>query len=357
MELSEKKCHQLHVGKLSDKCQNLKVNQSILHKATSERYLGDIISSDGKNDRNILDRYNKGIGHANQILGILKEISFGKYYFEQALQLRNAKLINGMLCSIESMYGLNLAQIEKLEKCDRYFFRKIFNSPYSTPIESFYMETNTLPLRFVIIGRRLLYYWTIINKPENELVKQILKTQQISPVRNDWCNTVSNDLQMLDIDIDEEKIAAMKKSKFKSLVLGRIKQAAAEFLADCQNKHSKSANLKVNSDMQRYLLSHDLTTQEKQILFSLRTRTFPCKANYSNQYFSLKCDFCGKIDDQEHLLQCVSPSEIDTSVSQYKDIFGTLTQQIRIAKIMKRIADKRKYLNISSSDGSRAHQP
>ena len=75
------------------------------------------------------------------------------------------------------------------------------------------------------------------------------------------------------------------------------------------------------------------------------------------QYFSLKCDFCGKIDDQEHLLQCVSPSEIDTSVSQYKDIFGTLTQQIRIAKIMKRIADKRKYLNISSSDGSRAHQP
>ena len=319
--------------------------------------MGDIISSDGKNDRNIHDRYNKGIGHANQILGILKEISFGPYYFEQALQLRNAKLINGMLCSIEAMYGLTLAQIEKLEKCDRYFFRKIFNSPISTPLESFYIETNTLPLRFVIIGRRLLYYWTIMNKPENELVKQIFKTQQLSPVKNDWCNTVLNDLKMLDIDIDDEKITTMKKRKFKSLLMCKIKQAASEFLADRQNKHSKSANLRNSSDMQRYLRSHDITTQEKQVLFSLRTRTFPCKANYPNQYFSLKCDLCGKIDEQEHLLYCLSASEIDTSAVQYSEIFGTLTQQIRIGKIMKRIADKRKHLEISSSDGSRAHQP
>ena len=62
------------------------------------------------------------------------------------------------------------------------------------------------------------------------------------------------------------------------------------------------------------------------------------------------------MDEQEHLLRCVSV-KVDTFASQYNDIFGTLTQQIRINKIMKRIADKRKYLDISSSDGSRAHRP
>ena len=139
-----------------------------------------------------------------------------------------------MLCSIEAMYGITTTQIEKLEKCDRYFFRKIFNSPISTPIESFYLETNTMPLRFIIMGRRLLYYWTIVNKPEIELAKQVLKTQQILPVKNDWCNTVLDDLKFLEIDVKEENLIAMKKSKFKSLVLSRIKEASSEFLSELQ---------------------------------------------------------------------------------------------------------------------------
>ena len=176
LELSEKKCHKMHVGKLPNGCHTIKIGENVLGQTSSERYLGDILSSDGKIDNNITDRYNKGFGYVNQILAILKEISFGPYYYEQALQLRNAKLINGMLCSIESMYGISKAHVEKLEKCDRYFFRKIFNSPVSTPIESFYLETNTMPLRFIIMGRRLLYYWTIINKPYDELVKHVLKT-------------------------------------------------------------------------------------------------------------------------------------------------------------------------------------
>ena len=74
-----------------------------MNSTSSERYLGDILTSDSKINGNIEDRYSKGIGHANQILSILKEISFGQYYFEQALLFRNAKLINGMLCSIESV--------------------------------------------------------------------------------------------------------------------------------------------------------------------------------------------------------------------------------------------------------------
>ena len=230
LEFGAKKCHQIHVGKLAKSCRTLNINTCEMNKSTSERYLGDILSSDGKNDLNVTDRYNKGIGYVNQILGILKEISFGHYYFEQAIQLRNAKLVNGMLCSIEAMYGLTIAQIEKLEKCDRQFFRKIFNAPVSTPTESFYIETNTLPLRFIIIGRRLLYYWTILNKSDNELVKQVFKTQQLSPVKNDWCEAVKLDMKFLDIDIMENDIIGMKKSKFKSLIKRKLGRQEQSFL-------------------------------------------------------------------------------------------------------------------------------
>ena len=56
-----------------------------MQKSKSQRYLGDIISANGKNDENIADRFKRGIGLATQITGILKEISFGQFFFEQAL--------------------------------------------------------------------------------------------------------------------------------------------------------------------------------------------------------------------------------------------------------------------------------
>ena len=82
----------------------------------------------------------------------------------------------------------------------------IFNSPVSTATESFYIETATMPLRFTIMGRRLLFYWSILNKPEKELAKQLLQAQECAPVKNDWCMTVKEDLDFLHIDLTEKEI-------------------------------------------------------------------------------------------------------------------------------------------------------
>ena len=102
---------------------------------------------------------------------MLKEVYFGYHYFEMALMFRSSMLINGILCSIESLYGLTDGHIEQLEQCDRMLMRQLFSSVSTTAIEAFYYETGTLPLRFTIIARRLMYLWCILQKPENELVK------------------------------------------------------------------------------------------------------------------------------------------------------------------------------------------
>ena len=162
------------------------------------------------------------------------------------------------------MYGLTSSNIETLEKCDRFLFRKIFNCPVSTPIESFYLETGTMPIRFIIIGRRLLFYWSILNKSENELAKQVLLTQQISPVKNDWCSTVEEDLRSLNIDMHQDTIAAMKKTTFKKLVQSKLRETAFAYLLELKRKHSKSANLTASTQIQKYLSSCDLTTKENK---------------------------------------------------------------------------------------------
>ena len=127
-------------------------------------YLGEILSSDGKLTDKIYERYKKGIGNVNKVLAILNEVSFGYFCFEMALLFGQSMLVNSMLCNIEVQYGLN----KTLESVDHYFIRKIFQSPISTPIESFYIETNLMCLRFIIMGRRLMYYHTILQKTDEE---------------------------------------------------------------------------------------------------------------------------------------------------------------------------------------------
>ena len=119
-ELGKEKCFQIHVGKKSiATCPDLNVHEEIMKTASSEKYLGDIITNSGKIDENIEARVNKGNGSVNTIVSLLGEISFGEHYFDMAILFRNSMLINSLLSSSEILYGVKNTHIESLEWCDR----------------------------------------------------------------------------------------------------------------------------------------------------------------------------------------------------------------------------------------------
>ena len=57
LELGHKKCFQMHIGKNQSCCPTLGVHGKVMKTATQEKYLGEILSSDSRIDRNILERY------------------------------------------------------------------------------------------------------------------------------------------------------------------------------------------------------------------------------------------------------------------------------------------------------------
>ena len=86
---------QMHVGsKMKKCCPVLKVRDSDMKTASRETYLGDVLTTDCKVSQNIQSRCDKGHGIINQTISMLQEISFGYYYFEIALMLRDSKLLN-----------------------------------------------------------------------------------------------------------------------------------------------------------------------------------------------------------------------------------------------------------------------
>ena len=124
-------------------------------------------------------RQDKGMGIVNSILSILKEISFGRYYFNIGMMLRTSMLVNGILFSTEALSNISQSNINLLEECDKKLMRKLFEAEQGTPIEAFYLETSAWPFRFIILGRRLMYYWCILRKNEKELVRSVSMPREI----------------------------------------------------------------------------------------------------------------------------------------------------------------------------------
>ena len=115
LKLSNKKCHKMHIGKVNNNCPNLSVHSSKMETSNKEKYLGDILTDNGKIDKTIEDRVNKGFGLNSQILAILDEIPLGKFKIQMGLHLRQAMLINGILYNSEAWHCLTNSHIEKLE--------------------------------------------------------------------------------------------------------------------------------------------------------------------------------------------------------------------------------------------------
>ena len=136
-QFGESKCHKIHVGKKNTNCPSLwidkwkvkpvdKVNIDVpsiedvydgVHNIDDEdnqRYLGDIIGNDGKNDLNIKARVSKGIGIIKQISSILSDICFGNNYFKVAKILRESLFLNSILLNIEVSYNVTQRNINEL---------------------------------------------------------------------------------------------------------------------------------------------------------------------------------------------------------------------------------------------------
>ena len=68
----KRKCHKIHVGGNHATCPILKVHDTVMEDVSHDTYLGDIISGDGRNTRNIKKRVCKGLGIITKIVNLNK---------------------------------------------------------------------------------------------------------------------------------------------------------------------------------------------------------------------------------------------------------------------------------------------
>ena len=351
LELGHTKCFKMHIGDENIACPKLKVQSEEMLTSNREKYLGDILVNNGKIDDNLKARHSKGVGIVNQIMSLLKEVSFGPYYFQMALMFRNSQLINGTLYNMEALHGVRNNHLDIIEECDKMLFRQIFDCPQGTPVEAFFFETSTLPLRFILQGRRLMYLWSILKKPNTELVRQVYKAQKQFKTKGSWAEQIEDDLKICEIDLTDEEIESLSQFQMTKLVKEKIREQADKYLLNLKAKHVKTEKLLPIPHMRDYLATDQLNTEEKKLLFKLRISMIPLKGNFSNAHKNnIQCDLCKDVNSREtqmHLLTCnvlVDHPDLQAIIKtiKYEDIYQDLSTQVQAIKVWKRVLSVRK---------------
>ena len=66
-------CHKLHIGRHDICCPKLYVHGTVMEEVVEDEYLGDVISIDGRNKKNIKKRLSRGLGIISEIMNLMKQ--------------------------------------------------------------------------------------------------------------------------------------------------------------------------------------------------------------------------------------------------------------------------------------------
>ena len=328
-----------------------------MKNSKKEKYLGDFIDESGKIKATIEDRVSKGWGIISEIKAILNEVPLGKFKVEIGLLLRQAMLVNGVLYNSEVWHSLSPNDIIPLEKIDETLLRFILDAHPKAPLETLYLETGAIPIRYVIASRRMNYLQTILRRDENELTRKVFMAQIKNPSEGDYAELVKSNFKETNFAFNLKDIESTGVQSYKRIIKNNIKEAALKYLKSKQEKHIKVKHLKYEKlESQSYLTSHIFMNNETSLLYALRTKTARTfKANSSNLYNGkIECPLkCWDLsfnepeppDTQEHALVCKKMKFFANSIArnkmEYEDLFVDTNKQKEVVSYYSTIIEKR----------------
>ena len=169
------------------------------------------------------------------------------------------------------------------------------------------------------------------------------------PIEDDWCLTVQDDLQQLNISISFDEIKSLKKEKYKSIVKEAIEKKAFQDLLQMKENHSKGKEIVYGGlQMRKYLRSPNISIEKAKLLLQLRSRMAPFRENYRGMYPSdSACPLCesGTPDTQQHIISCQKIKLQSSEKIQYSWLFGNNPDKLlKVANVFQEAMKQRESL-------------
>ena len=111
------------------------------------------------------------------------------------------------------------------------------------------------------------------------------------------------------------------------MVKDGMEKSAFDYLREIQKSHSKARPIVYeNFEMQAYLSSQNFSTEYRNLLFRLRTRTVQgIKSDFKGWYDDTLCPFgCNTEDTLKHVIECkvlTEGNQLIKDTIHYEDVF------------------------------------
>lgn len=279
-------------------------------QCNATKYLGNIVSLNGGVRDTVEDRRSKGWGKVATIQGILEQVDMCAHRVEVGLLLRKAILVNSLLFTAETWSGVREEDLVRLEQVDLALMKSLVSGHSKCPREFAYLETGSLKLRHILTKNRMMYHHHLLQTNETETIRKMYEKQKEYKTNGDWFQLLLKDFEFIGETMDKHFIKSMTKSAYRTRIKKLVSAAAFKYFLNEKSKHSKLDNVNYTRfKIQPYLVHKNFNNEEKNLLYSLKSRCYPAKINFKKMFqHNLKCRFgCNIDEDQQHSLTSCIP--------------------------------------------------
>ena len=323
----QSKCKVMRIGKPTE----WELGKLIIQEATSYKYLGDLITNDGKNGKNIELRKNKTQATTVTINGIAASEVLRGIESTVLIELHEKITVAGLLTNAES-WSLNRSEKVELERIEIQALKNIFDLPTHTPTPAILYTLGTLYTNHRVDKKRFIYLHRILNRNDNHWTKIMLHT--LERLNIGWGKSIKEALDEYDLSNDFTTIKNISRRHWTKTVAEKIETINKKrLIGDCHKNENgiqipktKTAHIVstlANNGYERKPQTEitQCTKQETKTLIIARFGMLECGRNYKGS-MNETCTTCNLLDDENHRLNfCIKYREHNFHDSVEKEDF------------------------------------
>ena len=223
------KCNVMEIGNTAYKPTKWTLGKQEIDSCDAYKYLGDLIMRNGSNKKNIEERENKVMASTRKILSLCGNAVFKGIRLLALLKMHNCCTMAGLLTNCET-WVLNKSERSKLERIELWALKRILDVPKTTPTAAVWHVTGMLMTSILIDKRQMLYLKKILNKPEDNWIKQMFYCLMKDDIG--WAKQIRRTLTEYEITASIDDITTTSNAARKTQVTNATEKEHKEKLVD-----------------------------------------------------------------------------------------------------------------------------
>ena len=317
LEWGQEKCQVMQVGKKVNVPDKWPLGEKEILNTNSYKYLGDIITNDGKNDKNILARENKMNALIRQINTTASSDVMRGIQTRVILRLYETNIIPCLLNNAES-WTLTKKDEKQLDLIGIRAIKRLFGLPTTSPNVAIIHTFGLFYITQIVDKKKFLYLHRLLTGDQGRWRSRMMHTLATKNIG--WVTNMNEKLNEYELETDWSVIQQKSVAEWRNIVSSAVlKKNGKKLMESCQSVIDGNYKIQMLSEeiykAEPKKLITDGTKQRTRTIFMSQNGMLQCGKNMKGTIPEI-CPNCNVLDSENHRLN-TCPRWTDASHNDY----------------------------------------